>query len=98
MFRELVDGGGVLLNLDTAAYHGLNQIGTIIWSLLDGGTRFADLVGALRGRIEAAPSNLEEDVAEFLEGLAQRDLVMLSPDPPDPPGRAADDGGRGAGA
>lgn len=90
VFRELVDGGGVLLNLDTAGYHGLNPIGTIIWTLLDGGTRFADLVAELRRRIQAPPPNLEDDIAEFLEGLADRNLVMLSPGSQGEPGDGVD--------
>ena len=27
--------GGVLLHLDTAAYHGLNEVGALIWRLLE---------------------------------------------------------------
>ena len=34
--RSMGEGeGGVLLHLDTAAYHGLNEVGVLIWSLLE---------------------------------------------------------------
>ena len=76
--RELASGGGVLLHLDTAAYHGVNEIGALIWTLLDGGT-VSDVATRLRKELRDAPSDLEADVAEFVEALAKRDLVHLEP-------------------
>ena len=64
----------MLLHLDTAAYHGLNEIGVLIWSLIDD-IRFEDLVQELRGRLEKAPESLTDDISEFLTELAERDLV-----------------------
>jgi len=79
VFRELVDGTGVVLNLDTAAYHGLNRLGTLIWTLLGAETSFGQLVSEVRNRLLKAPPNLDDDVAGFLDGLQERDLVLVSP-------------------
>jgi hypothetical protein len=77
-FRELAEGsGGVLLHLDTAAYHGLNEIGVAIWSLIQPGITFGALVDALRSQIADAPAALDDDVATFLDDLRQRDLVLI---------------------
>jgi Coenzyme PQQ synthesis protein D (PqqD) len=77
-FRELAEGsGGVLLHLDTAAYHGLNEIGVAIWSLIQPGITFGALVEALRSQIADAPAALDDDVATFLDDLRQRDLVLI---------------------
>jgi hypothetical protein len=77
-FRELAEGsGGVLLHLDTAAYHGLNEIGVAIWSLIQPGITFGALVDALRSQITDAPAALDDDVATFLDDLRQRDLVLI---------------------
>ena len=78
MFREL-DGTGVLLNLDTAGYHGLNRLGALIWTLLGSGMSFGQLVNEVRSRVQNEPPELQDDVAEFLDGLRQRDLVLVSP-------------------
>lgn len=77
VFRELADGSAVILHLDTAAYHGVNQMGTAIWSLLQAGPTFNELVAELRSRITDAPPELEDDVAEFIQALARRDLILL---------------------
>ena len=79
MFRELVDGTGVLLNLDTAGYHGLNRLGALIWTLLGSGMSFGQLVNEVRSRVQNEPPELQDDVAEFLDGLRQRDLVLVAP-------------------
>jgi hypothetical protein len=77
-FRELAEGsGGVLLHLDTAAYHGLNEMGVAIWALIEPGITFGALVDALRSRITDAPPSLDDDVATFLGELRQRDLVLI---------------------
>ena len=77
-FRELAEGsGGVLLHLDTAPYHGLNEIGVAIWSLIQPGITFGALVDALRSQITDAPAALDDDVATFLDDLRERDLVLI---------------------
>ena len=80
-FRSLGEGeGGVILHLDTAAYHGLNGGGVMIWELLDGIT-FDDLIRELQVRLDDSPPNLDEDITRFIESLAARDLVRLGEDP-----------------
>jgi hypothetical protein len=74
-FRSLGDEeGGVLLHLDTAAYHGLNGVGALAWSLLEGVT-FERLLEELRSQLEGVPPTFEEEIAEFLSDLAERDLI-----------------------
>ncbi len=77
-YQELAEGsGGVLLHLETGQYHGVNAIGALIWSLVGNGTSFGELVDAVRERVDDAPPELADDVAEFLSGLAARDLITL---------------------
>jgi hypothetical protein len=77
-FRSLGEGeGGVLLHLDTAAYHGLNEVGCLIWKLLDDQPRFSVLLTDLKARLEQLPPTFEAEISEFLDDLAERDLVLL---------------------
>ena len=76
--KELVDGSGaVILHLETGAYHGLNQIGTLIWNLLEEDRRFVDLLDQVRQAVEDPPPHLTDEVEAFLEELQRRDLVVL---------------------
>jgi hypothetical protein len=81
-FRSLGEGeGGVLLHLDTAAYHGVNEVGSLVWSLLDQEPTFGGLLAELRARLEQLPPTFEAEISEFLDELAQRDLVHLESSP-----------------
>jgi hypothetical protein len=75
--RELADGAGVLLHLDSGAYYSLNEVALTIWRFLEEPIVFEDLMERLRTEIRDAPPDLETDVAEFLQQLRERDLIAI---------------------
>ena len=74
---EPLDEGGMVTQLDTGRHHGLNPVGALIWSLIDGRT-FGELVEAVKIEIIDPPPELTADMAEFVEALHKRRLVYLS--------------------
>ena len=76
-YRDQQEEGGVLLNLDTNAYHSVNQVGGLVWKLLKEDAFFDELVKELRRIIKDPPADMEEDLSGYLEGLQQRDLITL---------------------
>jgi hypothetical protein len=77
-YRSLGEGeGGVLLHLDTAAYHGVNEVGALIWRLLEDPRPFDELLEELRAELQDRPSTFEEEIGQFIGELAERDLVLL---------------------
>jgi hypothetical protein len=88
-YRKLAEGGGaVLLNLDTAAYHGLNGTGSAIWESVGEGKVVRDIVPDVAELFEDAPPSLPEEVMAFIEDLVARDLLRIDQEPtaaePDP--------------
>jgi hypothetical protein len=76
-YRSMGEGeGGVLLHLDTAAYHGLNEVGALIWRLLEEPKPFDVLLRELRGELQEVPSGFEDEIRQFLSELAERDLIL----------------------
>jgi hypothetical protein len=76
VYRELAgEGGGVLLHLESGAYHGLNETGILIWDLIDGERTFETLVADLREQLADPPDDLDEEAARFLADLRARDLI-----------------------
>lgn len=76
--RELAEReGGVLLHLETGAYHGMNAVALVIWELVDGERTVADLIEATRARVDNAPPQLDQDVIAFLKSAVERDLVHV---------------------
>jgi hypothetical protein len=76
VYRELAgEGGAVLLHLESGAYHGLNETGVLIWSLIDGERTLDELVAELRERLDGAPEDLGVATERFLTDLRERDLL-----------------------
>lgn len=75
--HELADqDGAVVLHTETARYYGLNRIGTLVWSLIDGTRTQADIVGELTQSVKAPPDQVEADVARFVARLRERGLLL----------------------
>jgi hypothetical protein len=80
VFRSLEEEqGGVLLHLESGEYHGLNDLGSLIWRLIENESSFADVVGGVRAQTEDAPEGVDQDVSNFLDDLNRRNLVQLLP-------------------
>jgi hypothetical protein len=77
-YRKLADGGGaVLLNLDTAAYHGLNQTGSAIWETVGEGKPLGEVVPQVAALFDDPPPTLAQEVTMFIEDLVERDLLRV---------------------
>jgi Coenzyme PQQ synthesis protein D (PqqD) len=77
-YRKLADGGGaVLLNLDTAAYHGLNQTGSVIWETVGEGKPLGELGPQVAAFFDDPPPTLAQEVVIFIEDLVERDLLRV---------------------
>lgn len=80
VYRQLEEEqGGVLLHLESGEYHGLNDLGSLIWRLIENESTFGEVVTGVRSQTEDAPERVDQDVASFLDDLNQRDLVQLLP-------------------
>ncbi len=82
VYHSIQPGGGVLLHVESGAYHQINEIGALIWELLQTLPSRAELLAELRTRIVDAPDCLEADVDEFLEALKERELIVIESDQP----------------
>jgi PqqD family protein of HPr-rel-A system len=75
-YRDL-DEGGVLLDLESGAYHGLNSTGAAIWKLLEDEPTLAELLEAFASRVDEPPPDVEDRVTRFLEGMRDLGLVVV---------------------
>jgi hypothetical protein len=79
VFRSLEEEqGGVLLHLQSGAYHGLNDFGCLVWRLLEQERTFQSLAEAVRAEAEDVPDSAEEELSAFVEQLRERDLLVMS--------------------
>jgi hypothetical protein len=76
VFREIGGSpGGVLLDLDSGDYRRVNEMGALVWRLLERPQTRKALVEHVRGRLKSWPPSLETEVDGFLDELVDRKLV-----------------------
>jgi hypothetical protein len=76
VFRELSDGMGVLLHLESGQYHNVNEVGAQICRELAEPRSVAELVAAVRAAHPDAGDEVESDVTEFVDAMVARDLMV----------------------
>ena len=75
VYRALAGEGGVLLHLESGAYHGLNEVGTLIWGLLDEDKTFDRLVAVRRDHLLDPPDPRPREGERCRADLRERDLL-----------------------
>lgn len=81
-FRAYGDSsGGVLLDLETSLYFGVNAVGALVWELIGSGKEISRIVKEIELTIDDPPRDLANDVDEFLAELEERRLVILDDAP-----------------
>lgn len=74
VWRE-VDGEVVILSSDNKAMHVLNDVGSRIWTLLDGGHDLAAMAAIISTEYGEAEDTIKKDMVEHLEKLRQLNLL-----------------------
>jgi hypothetical protein len=81
VYRPLAYGDGVLLDLDTGQYHGVNQTGAAIWELIDGRRSVREIADEFYASCDEVPDDADEALQRFLVALDERDLVAFTVTP-----------------
>src|ERR1700722_8517130 len=69
----------LMLNVPQSQYHNLNDVGGRVWQLLEHPISAAALVDTLLEEYDIERARCEEDVTAFLDMLAARGLIVVSP-------------------
>jgi hypothetical protein len=80
LFR-LVGEEGVLVNLNTELYLGLNPVGTRMWSVLGSTNSIQAAYDQLLQEYEIDPAQLRADLEEFIDQLIGQKLIEARSQP-----------------
>jgi hypothetical protein len=69
------DDGRVLLHLETGRMCAINAMGSRIWTELDAGHTFQEIVDILAAEYDASRERIEADVRAFIEQLVTKDYA-----------------------
>ena len=76
LFRE-IDGESVILNLDSGDYHGLDEVGTRIWIVLQDSGTIAEAYAQLLSEYDVDGETLKSDLSELLGELRDSGLITI---------------------
>lgn len=72
-----VDGEVIVMGLTHGQYVGLDDIGSVLWMLLEQPRTVSQLCDDLGRQYQGIPDTMIDDVLTFLEGLRALDLVQV---------------------
>ncbi len=72
---RVFENESVILNLNTEAYHGLDDVGTGIWKAIIQAASIQEAFETLLSEYDIEPAQLRQDLDDFLEKLHQRGMV-----------------------
>ncbi|PMB26024.1 PqqD family peptide modification chaperone [Fischerella thermalis] len=73
-------GEAVILNLKSGVYHGLNEVGTLIWNLIQTPTTVKDIKAAILAEYEVEAERCDRDLLKLLEDLLAAELINIQND------------------
>jgi SynChlorMet cassette protein ScmD len=75
VLREEFDDWAVVFNPDTAEAAGINPVGVAAWKMMDGSRTVEEIVAAIRKQFDDVPETALEEIASFVENLAEKGFV-----------------------
>lgn len=77
LFQEIA-GEGVILDLSSANYYGLDEVGVRFWQLLQDDSNVRNACARLASEFDVTMDRLESDLSLLLEQLANAGLVTFA--------------------
>ena len=77
VLREEFDDWAILFNPDTADVVGTNPVGVAVWKRMDGKRNLKEIVAEIKNSFDDAPEAAFEEIAAFVDTLAEKGFVGL---------------------
>ena len=76
LFQE-IGGEGVILDLKSSSYFGLDEVGVRLWQLLQADPSLQAACDNLLAEYEVAPPQLEQDLIKLVDQLVEAGLATV---------------------
>ena len=73
-----LEGEAAILNLKNSVYYGLDPVGARVWQLIQEPTSLAQIRDVLRAEYDVDASQLETDIRELIEQMAEQGLIEIT--------------------
>jgi len=76
LFQE-IGGEGVILDLKSSSYFGLDEVGVRLWQLLKADPNLQAASDVLLAEFEVEPAQLEQDLVKLIDQLVDAGLASI---------------------
>lgn len=73
---KVMDGEAILINLSNGVYYSMDQVGGVIWELVEGQHSVEEMVATLSARYEVSVEQAQADVERLVKELVEENLVL----------------------
>lgn len=73
---KVLDGEAILINLANGVYYSMDNIGGVIWELVEGRHSLEEMVAAISARYEVSAEQVQDDVERLVGELVEENLVL----------------------
>ena len=77
VFAQEIDEETIILDSVTQEYFSINEIGKVIWSLIEEKKNLEEIKAEMLDMYEVPQEQLEKDVLNFLQALEQKGLIKI---------------------
>jgi hypothetical protein len=70
-----VDGEVFAITPDDGVLHNFNEVGSLIWNLIDGKHSLAEIEGSILAEYDVETNRLRNDLTTFFKALGEKGLV-----------------------
>ena len=77
VFAQEIDEETIILDSETQEYFSLNEIGKVIWSLLERNKQLEEIKAEMLDMYEVPADQIEIDLLNFIQALAAKRLISI---------------------
>ena len=77
VFAQEIDDETIILDSVTQEYFSINEIGKVIWSLIEEKKNLEEIKAEMLDMYEVPQEQLEKDLLNFLQTLEQKGLIKV---------------------
>jgi hypothetical protein len=77
VFAQEIDDETIILDSTTQEYFSLNEIGKVIWSLLEEKNNLEEIKAEMLEMYEVPQEQIEKDLLNFIQALEQKGLIKI---------------------
>ena len=77
VFAQEIDEETIILDSVTQEYFSINEIGKVIWSLLEEKKNLEEIKAEMLDMYEVPEEQIEKDLLNFIQALEQKGLIKI---------------------